>query len=189
MIAIIACLLTVGVGMTYFKQANAPQPIATPEVQITPQIPFTQINPQVNIEQSKTTSPEQIATLFSPTNETKYGHLPYSEASLSEVIVIGSYAQQQEQRFEKMSEAAALALMKMIYTARDDGVWLVPVSGFRDLAKQKLLFESQIQRRGSIEAASKVSAPPGYSEHHTGYVIDLTDGSTSPSKDMVVLNK
>ena len=181
-ITIIACLLTVAVVMTagyYFKQTNTPsQPVISAEVKSMPTlVPFTQID----LEPSKSTTPEKLAAISS---ETKYGHFSYSEANLSETMIIASYAQQQEQRFERMSEEAAVALMKMIYAARDDGVWLVPVSGFRDISKQKLLFESQIQRRGSIEAASKVSAPPGYSEHHTGYAIDLTDGSILPSKDI-----
>jgi D-alanyl-D-alanine carboxypeptidase len=50
------------------------------------------------------------------------------------------------------------------------------VSGFRNISDQEKLFDAQIQRRGSPEAAAKLSAPPGYSEHHTGYAIDVTDG-------------
>jgi D-alanyl-D-alanine carboxypeptidase len=92
----------------------------------------------------------------------------------------------QDQRYERMDEYAAQSLMKMIYAARSDGVWLVPVSGFRSLASQSLLFNSQIQRRGSIEEASKVSAPPGYSEHHTGFAIDLTDGGEPLSEDITL---
>ena len=71
----------------------------------------------------------------------------------------------------------------MIYAARDEGVWIIPVSGFRDIVSQELLFKKQIQKRGSPEAAAKLSAPPGYSEHHTGYAIDLADGSY-PKKDV-----
>ena len=67
--------------------------------------------------------------------------------------------------------------MKLIYAARDEEVWIVPVSGFRTVTAQEKLFQRQIKKRGSSEAAAKLSAPPGYSEHHTGYAIDLTDGN------------
>ena len=82
-----------------------------------------------------------------------------------------------------MHTEAALALMKMIYAARDEGVWIVPVSGFRTIAHQETLFQAQIQRRGSPEEAAKLSAPAGYSEHHTGYAIDLADGNF-PKQDI-----
>ena len=92
------------------------------------------------------------------------------------MLIIASYATGEYQRFERLAPDASLALLKLIYTARDDGVWIVPVSGFRNISDQEKLFNAQIQRRGSPEAAAKLSAPPGYSEHHTGYAIDVTDG-------------
>jgi zinc D-Ala-D-Ala carboxypeptidase len=113
---------------------------------------------------------------------TKLGHFSYQEANSNELIVISSYAQLDLQRFERLSNAAALALMKLIYAARDEGVWIVPVSGFRSVEDQAKLFQSQIQRKGSEESAAKISAPPGYSEHHTGYAVDVTDGHF-PRKD------
>lgn len=51
----------------------------------------------------------------------------------------------------------------------------MPISGFRTIAEQKVLFARQIARRGSAEAAARLSAPPGHSEHHTGYAIDIAD--------------
>lgn len=118
-----------------------------------------------------------------PQTEPKYGHFPYPEANQNNLIIISSYAQKQYQRFERMHTEAALALMKMIYAARDEGVWIVPVSGFRTIAYQETLFQAQIQRRGSPEEAAKLSAPAGYSEHHTGYAIDLADGNF-PKQDI-----
>ena len=104
------------------------------------------------------------------------GHFPFVEGNSSEMLTIASYGPGEYQRFEKLAPEAALALMKLIYAARYEGVWIVPVSGFRNIADQEKLFEVQIQKLGSPEAAAKLSAPPGYSEHHTGYAIDLADG-------------
>jgi zinc D-Ala-D-Ala carboxypeptidase len=109
----------------------------------------------------------------------KLGHFPYSESADLDMIYIGSYAEKENQRFEKLSLDAALALMKLIYAARDDNTWIIPVSGFRNVAQQEKLYKDQIQRRGSETEAAKISAPPGYSEHHTGYAIDVADGNSS----------
>jgi zinc D-Ala-D-Ala carboxypeptidase len=116
-------------------------------------------------------------------SDTLLGHYQYNEASQSQLMIIGSYAQESDQRFEYFDKEAGKALMKLIYTAREQGAWIVPVSGFRDLERQKLLFKSQIAKKGSEVAAAKVSAPPGHSEHHTGYAIDLTDGQF-PNQDI-----
>lgn len=106
----------------------------------------------------------------------QFGHFPYPEGKADKMLVIGSYAQHEHQRFERLAPEAAFALMKLIYAARDDNVWIIPVSGFRHIAAQDKLFKAQIERRGSVEAAAKLSAPPGYSEHATGYAVDITDG-------------
>jgi zinc D-Ala-D-Ala carboxypeptidase len=113
----------------------------------------------------------------------KLGHLPYVEAEQKHLMVISSYAQSPYQRYERLNADAALTLMRLIYAARDEGVWIVPVSGFRNTADQEKLFQRQIEKTGSEVAAARISAPPGHSEHHTGYAIDLADGST-PNQDL-----
>jgi len=112
-----------------------------------------------------------------PVNSTPLlGHFPYQEGDFSKMLPVGSYAQREYQRFERLMPEATFALMKLIYAARDEGIWITPVSGFRNLEDQQKLFTAQIQRRGSQEEAAKSSAPSGYSEHHTGYAVDLADG-------------
>ena len=115
--------------------------------------------------------------------KSKYGHFSYLEGNLDHMLIISSYAEGEHQRFERLATEAALALMQLIYAARDDGVWIVPVSGFRTNDYQNKLFVNQTQKKGSEEAAAKLSAPPGYSEHHTGYAVDLTDGNF-PQQDI-----
>lgn len=106
----------------------------------------------------------------------RLGHFPYHEAKEDDLVIVASYAQGKYQRYERLHKDAAMALMQMIYAARDSGVWIVPVSGYRDIEKQDYLFKAQVKRRGSEVAAAKLSAPPGHSEHHTGYTVDLADG-------------
>ena len=102
------------------------------------------------------------------------------------MMTIASYATGEYQRFESLAPEAGKALMKMIYAAREEGIWIVPVSGFRTIDFQEKLFQRQIQRQGSPEAAAKLTAPPGYSEHHTGFAVDLTDGNSSYKEDITL---
>jgi D-alanyl-D-alanine carboxypeptidase len=43
--------------------------------------------------------------------------------------------------------------------------------------QQQLFFEVKSERNQSALERARVSAPPGYSEHSTGYAVDLGDGS------------
>ncbi|MBD2616315.1 M15 family metallopeptidase [Nostoc punctiforme FACHB-252] len=158
-------------------------------------------NPTISKQQTIIPSPSTILPIFpqstvipSPNsinsnlteslNKQKFGHFRYLEGNPQQMIVIASYAQGEYQRFERLAPESALALMKLIYAARENGVWIIPVSGFRTIADQEKLFRNQIQRQTSPEAAAKISAPPGYSEHHTGYALDLTDGKMIPKDDI-----
>jgi D-alanyl-D-alanine carboxypeptidase len=71
----------------------------------------------------------------------------------------------------------------MARSANAMGVSLMPISGFRTVEAQTALFNRQIERKGSKEAAARWSAPPGYSEHHTGYVLDIAD-KLHPESDL-----
>ncbi len=120
----------------------------------------------------------------SPNLLPQYGHFPYSTSHSTDMVMIASYAQGEEQRYEMLHPDAAAALLKMVSAARTDGVWLVPASGFRTLTQQRSLFAAQVATKGTPEAAALVSAPPGYSEHHTGYAVDLADGSVAQGYDI-----
>lgn len=99
-------------------------------------------------------------------------HLPYPLAMLAELVQVGGV-----HRAERLHQEAAAAFGQMQTAAQQAGILLAPISGFRDMEAQTFLFRRQIQRRGSERAARFLSAPPGYSEHHTGYAIDIGDGS------------
>ncbi len=71
---------------------------------------------------------------------------------------------------------AAQSFQIMQTHASQEGIQLVPLSGFRTLAVQRMLFHRQIARQGSEAAARRLSAPPGHSEHHTGFALDIGDG-------------
>ena len=105
------------------------------------------------------------------TNEDLLGHLPYEEASKSELTSIS-----RDGRI-KLRHAAAEKFKQMQAAAIADGVLLIPLSGFRTVSAQDyLFFRVKEQRRQGATKRAEVSAPPGYSEHHTGYAIDIGDG-------------
>ena len=97
------------------------------------------------------------------------GHLPYAEVKPSELVAISPGIELQR------DAAGALVAMR---SAAADGVALVVLSGYRSIALQKhLFFDVKSARNQTASERARVSAPPGFSEHATGFAIDLGDGS------------
>ena len=118
-----------------------------------------------------------------PLPQARYGHLPYADAAPERLVTIGTYGSGDYKRTEFLDQDAATAFEQMVAVAKTDGVGIIPISGFRTIAQQEKLFARQIQRQGSESAAARLSAPPGYSEHHTGYAVDVGDAA-QPSADV-----
>lgn len=98
------------------------------------------------------------------------GHLPYEEAPASELEPISLDGR------IKLRKAAAEKFKAMSEAASREGITLVPLSGFRSLTEQEYLFFEVKAERGQVASKrAEVSAPPGHSEHHTGYAIDIGD--------------
>ncbi len=102
------------------------------------------------------------------------GHFAYREAStasLGSVVPNGSI---------KLHNTAAQNFLAMAQAAKAKQISLVPVSGFRSIADQTYLFFTLKAKQGlTATERAAVSAPPGYSEHHTGYAVDIADGTRS----------
>jgi zinc D-Ala-D-Ala carboxypeptidase len=141
--------------------------------------------PQASVPAAPVPKPSTavIATRNAPLPQARYGHLPYAEALPERLVNIGTYGEGEYKRTEYLDQDAAAALDQLVAAAKANGVSIVSISGFRTIAQQEKLFERQIQRQGSEAAAATLSAPPGYSEHHTGYAIDIGDG-TRPKTDV-----
>ncbi|KFN02591.1 D-alanyl-D-alanine carboxypeptidase family protein [Bacillus clarus] len=71
---------------------------------------------------------------------------------------------------------AADALEKMFQAAKNEGLELTAVSGYRSYKRQQSLHNTYIRRQGKEEADS-VSAIPGTSEHQTGLAMDISSKS------------
>ena len=107
---------------------------------------------------------ENAAADTTPTSklapQAAYGHLPYSENDPSRLSSAGSFIRENYERAETLDFEAAQAFELMRQAAKAEGINLMPVSGFRTITAQKDLFESQVNRKGSAEAAAVFSAPP-----------------------------
>jgi LAS superfamily LD-carboxypeptidase LdcB len=111
----------------------------------------------------------------------KLGHFAYAEVATAELVAVGPY--RQTTRIVQLRREAAEALRRMIATAAEAGLDLVPISGFRSADYQATLFAKSVQKRGSEAAAAVWVAPPGHSEHHTGLAVDLGEGP-EPESDV-----
>ena len=98
------------------------------------------------------------------------GHLPYEEISKDKLVVIAPNVEVHSD----MSES----LLKMRADAKNDGIYLVFLSGYRSIDLQERIFYSlKSKRNQSAAERARVSAPPGYSEHSTGFAIDIGDAT------------
>lgn len=92
-----------------------------------------------------------------------------SEPAGNELVSVASSAD----RDVRLVQPAAMAWRKMHEAAARDGVVLLPLSGFRSVARQAEIIEAKLTRGLAIHAILAVNAAPGYSEHHTGRAIDI----------------
>lgn len=79
---------------------------------------------------------------------------------------------------KQLRKVAADALYDMFAKAKESGIYLYARSGYRSYQTQVQLFNNYVERHGE-EAANRYSAKPGYSEHQTGLVMDVTSESVN----------
>jgi len=72
-----------------------------------------------------------------------------------------------------MRQEAAVAMEKMFAEAKNDGIELAAVSGYRSYGRQDAIFNAEIKRVGKEKALEAV-AIPGSSEHQTGLTMDIS---------------
>ena len=101
------------------------------------------------------------------------GHLEYPEAPESEIVAVNANGKR-----IMLRKSAGEKFKQMVKDAQKAGIRLVPISGFRSVKQQEQLFFKVGAKRNQTPAErASVSAPPGHSEHHTGYAVDVGDGA------------
>ena len=83
-----------------------------------------------------------------------------------------------DSREHRLTPSAAAAWRAMRAAADADGVAIRIASAFRSVQRQAEIVRSKLEQGFSLDSILEVSAPPGYSEHHTGRAIDITTDDT-----------
>ena len=103
-------------------------------------------------------------------NKSLLGHLPYPEASKNELILFSPGIDVHKEIYENFKEMQLMAAQR--------GISLKLLSGYRSIDLQRdIFYENKSIRNQTAVERSMVSAPPGYSEHSTGFAIDVGDGN------------
>ena len=117
-----------------------------------------------------TSSVNSIKSTERKQNKSLLGHLPYPEASKDELILFSPGIYVHKDIYENFKE--------MQFMAAQRGISLQLLSGYRSIDLQREIFyENKSIRNQTAFERSWDSAPPGYSEHSTGYAIDVGDGN------------
>ena len=86
-------------------------------------------------------------------------------------------------REQFVTQETLIHWQKMKTAAGREGVELSLVSAFRSVEYQHQLILKKLESGLSIKEIIKVSAIPGFSEHHTGRALDLTTAESEPLEE------
>lgn len=93
---------------------------------------------------------------------------PHEEAEALAIAEIGA-----DGREHRLTPEAREQWLKMKAAAQADGVEMFIVSAYRSIERQIQIIRNKIGAGQSMDEILSISAPPGYSEHHTGRAIDI----------------
>ena len=161
-LTVLVCMLILGLYARFIRRpkrdnVDNPSNTATPvTVTNTPESTAT-IEP--TIDPSVFTDTDSYLILANKKHKLPDGYEP-SDLVQPQVNGSGAY----------MRETAARALEEMFSAARNDGVILRLISGYRSESEQNYLFYTVY---GGGEVADAKSSRPGYSDHQTGLAADI----------------
>lgn len=78
------------------------------------------------------------------------------------------------QREQRLLAPAAAAWRQMVAAAAGDEIQLQLVSAYRSVAYQEGILRKKLEKGQAIDEILRVSAAPGFSEHHSGRAVDIT---------------
>lgn len=82
-----------------------------------------------------------------------------------------------------LTPPAAAAWSEMRRAAAGAGLTLIPVSGFRSIARQTEIIREHLAAGRTLGDVLRLVAAPGYSEHHTGRAVDITAPDDPPLEE------
>lgn len=99
---------------------------------------------------------------------TRGRHLPYAESAPHTLVALDTGIQVRKNALEPLT--------RLLRAAQKDGVPLKVAAGFRSVETQRGIYESGAKKKGiSLRSYAWWTAPPGFSEHHTGLAVDFAD--------------
>lgn len=105
-----------------------------------------------------------------PADYARTRHMPVQRVARS-LVSAGPAAD--DGRPVRLTPRAAAAWRRMRAAAAVDGVSLLPLSGYRSVARQARIIRQKLRAGQKITDILRLVAAPGYSEHHTGRAIDI----------------
>ena len=122
---------------------------------------------------------DMLATLGIPSTLIAQKKLPF-HADAPELVVAETDACGRQYL---LVPEAARAWWSMKNAANEEGIVLEIVSAFRDIERQADIIRAKLARGMAIETILTLSAPPGYSEHHSGRAIDINTPGCEPTEE------
>jgi D-alanyl-D-alanine carboxypeptidase len=105
-----------------------------------------------------------------PADYARTRHMPVQRTARS-LLSIGPAAD--DGKPVRLSPPAARAWRRMRAAAREERIHLLPLSGYRSVARQTRLIRRKLAAGETISEILCFVAAPGCSEHHTGRAIDI----------------
>lgn len=123
-------------------------------------------------------NPQQIADIDSPfvlASKSSYFPDNYKPKNLTEPNIPFSFGNKKDEK-RQLQKIAADAITELINQAKNEKIMIYGVSGYRSIARQKVIYKYNVDNYGQAHA-DKYSAKPMYSEHHTGLCMDVSSKS------------
>lgn len=95
---------------------------------------------------------------------------PFTEAEETKLIEV---ALNPDGRPVRLTPEAAAAWQQMRQRAAAGSITLVPISGFRSVARQTEIIREKLAAGQPLAEILRSVAAPGFSEHHTAHAIDI----------------
>ncbi|MSU70535.1 MAG: D-alanyl-D-alanine carboxypeptidase family protein [Opitutaceae bacterium] len=86
-------------------------------------------------------------------------------------------------RLVRLTRQAAAAWTSLQAAAATDGIVLLPLSGFRSIARQEEIIREKLFVGRPLADILRLIAAPGCSEHHTGRALDLGTPDEPPLEE------
>lgn len=152
----LAIVLLVGWALVFRDNT---QPVNTPQIKTNVPSPAPAPLPAFDKTKYSLTDPASLWVIASK----KYPLNPINYAPGDLVNVGGG---------QQLRKDAATALARLSNDARVANLTIQPLSGYRSYARQKQVYQNEVDTYGQATADTE-SAQPGKSEHQTGWAIDI----------------